>query len=164
VLPTAAAAPMVMLTTPATTAVIGPEPEPEPVPAGPDGVVKLKLGVVPAVMRFDPATLEVRAGQRVMLLFVNAKCPLQHNFLLVNPGKLHDVGALADLMLADPLGMAKHYLPTSPEILAASNKLIGIGQSDLIEFTAPAQPGDYPWLCTFPGHWRLMHGILKVVP
>ena len=59
---------------------------------------------------------------------------------------------------------AKHYLPDSPEILAASSRLIGLGQSDLIEFTAPATPGDYPYLCTFPGHWRTMNGVLKVVP
>ncbi len=128
------------------------------------GAVKLMLGVVPAVMKFDRPVLEAKAGARVILLFRNEKCPLQHNFLLVNPGQLEQIGALADRMLTDPQAMAKQYLPDSPEILATSSKLIGLGQSDLIEFTAPAHPGDYPYLCTFPGHWRLMHGVLKVVP
>ena len=68
---------------------------------------------------------------------------------------------LDDLKL---IQFAKYYLPESPEILATSSRLIGLGQSDFIEFTAPANPGDYPYLCTFPGHWRLMHGVLKVVP
>jgi azurin len=27
----------------------------------------------------------------------------------------------------------------------------------------PDQAGDYPFVCTFPGHWRLMTGIMKVV-
>ena len=31
-----------------------------------------------------------------------------------------------------------------------------------IHFEAPAQPGIYPYLCTFPGHWRIMNGQLKV--
>jgi RNA polymerase sigma factor (sigma-70 family) len=127
-------------------------------------VVQLMLGVVPAVMKFDPAVMEVKAGARVILHFRNDKCPLQHNFLLVNPGQLEPIGALADQMLTDPQAMAKHYLPDSPEILAASSRLIGLGQSDLIEFTAPATPGNYPYVCTFPGHWRLMQGVLKVVP
>jgi uncharacterized protein len=141
------------------------EPAPAaPAPAAPaaGAVTKLKLGVTPAVMKFDKATLEVKAGSKVMLLFINEKCPLQHNFLLVKPGKMNDVGALADKMLTDPQAMAKHYTPESPEVLAHSNKLIGIGQSDIIEFTAPTEPGDYPYLCTFPGHWRMMNGVLKV--
>ena len=134
-------------------------------PAAPAGdVTKLMLGVLPAVMKFDKATLEVKAGAKVMLLFRNEKCPLQHNFLLVNPGKLNDMGALADKMLTDPQAMAKHYTPESPEVLAHSTKLIGLGQSDLIEFTVPTTPGDYPYLCTFPGHWRMMNGVLKVTP
>ncbi len=135
------------------------------VPAAPAGeVTKLMLGVLPAVMKFDKAALEVKAGAKVMLLFKNDKCPLQHNFLLVGPGKLNDIGALADKMLTDPQAMAKAYLVDSPDVLAKSTKLIGIGQTDLIEFTAPTTPGDYPYLCTFPGHWRMMQGVLKVVP
>ena len=133
-------------------------------PAESVGAVKLMLGVVPAVMKFDRPVLEAKAGARVILFFRNEKCPLQHNFLLVNPGQLEQIGDLADQMLADPQAMANHYLPESPEILATSSRLIGLGQSDLIEFTAPATPGDYPYVCTFPGHWRTMHGVLKVVP
>lgn len=125
---------------------------------------KLKLGVIPAVMQFDQKLLTVKAGQKVMLLFSNAKCPLQHNFVLVKPGTLNAAGALADKMLTDPDALTKSYLPTSPDILASSTRLLGIGQSELIQFTAPAVPGDYPYLCTFPGHWRLMNGVLRVTP
>jgi azurin len=25
-----------------------------------------------------------------------------------------------------------------------------------------AQAGDYPFVCTFPGHWRIMNGVLTV--
>jgi azurin len=127
-------------------------------------VAKIQLGVVPAVMKYDHTLLTVKPGEKVMLLFQNAKCPLQHNLVLVKPGKLADVGALADAMLRDPAAITKNYIPTSPDIIASSSKLLGIGQSDLIQFTAPTEPGDYPYLCTFPGHWRLMNGILRVAP
>ena len=131
-----------------------------PAPAG--DVTKLMLGVVPNVMKYDKAELTVKAGAKVMLLFKNEKCALQHNFLLLKPGTKDAGGALADKMLTDPQALAKQYIPESADVLVKGHKLIGIGQSDLIEFTAPAEPGDYPYICTFPGHWRLMNGVLKV--
>ena len=30
------------------------------------------------------------------------------------------------------------------------------------DFTAPAIPGSYPYLCTFPDHWRIMRGVMIV--
>jgi len=32
-----------------------------------------------------------------------------------------------------------------------------------LRFTAPDKPGEYPYICTFPGHWRIMQGVMKVV-
>jgi len=149
-------------TKPAAPAAPAPPAAPAAPPAEGGDVAKLKLGVIPFVMKFDKAELTVKAGQKVMLLFQNEKCVLQHNFLLLKPGTRDAVGALADKMLADPQGLAKQYVPESDAVIAKGNKLIGIAQSDLIEFTAPAEPGDYPYICTFPGHWRLMNGVLKV--
>ena len=133
-------------------------------PAAVGEVVKLMLGVIPNTMKFDKSELTVKAGSKVMLLFRNEKCALMHNFLLVKPGKKDIVGALADKMLTDPEGMKKLYVPDSDDVVVKGTKLIGIGQSDLLEFTAPTEPGEYPYICTFPGHWRLMNGVLKVTP
>jgi len=131
-------------------------------PAAAGDVAKMKLGVIPGTMKFDKAELTCKAGQKVVILFQNERCPLQHNFLLLKPGTRDAVGALADKMLADPEGLKKQYCPETDAILAKGSKLIGIGQNELIEFTAPAEAGEYPYICTFPGHWRLMNGVLKV--
>jgi cytochrome c oxidase subunit II len=152
---------------PTPSPVVPPVPVPAPAEApSAGGVVKLELGVIPNVMQFDKKELSAKAGSKVTLLFSNKGCALQHNFLLLKPGSQQAVGGLADNMLAaDPAGApAKLYVPDSPDVLVKPNKLIGLGQSDLIEFTAPSEPGDYPYICTFPGHWRLMNGVLKVVP
>lgn len=141
----------------------GQDAKKEAAPAAAGDAIKLELGVTPAVMKFDKAELEIKAGAKVALTFTNAACPLQHNFLLLKPGAKDKVGAEADKMLTDlPAAMKLHCIPASTDILAKSNKLVGMGQSDEITFTAPTEPGDYPYLCTFPGHWRLMHGVLKV--
>ena len=138
--------------------------DPKPAaPAAPAGdAVELTLGVIPNVMQFDKKELTVKAGAKVKLTFKNEKCALMHNFLLLKTGTKDAVGALADKMLADPQGLAKHYVPETEDILAKSTKLVALGQSDVIEFTAPAKGGDYPYICTFPGHWRLMNGVLHV--
>ena len=114
---------------------------------------------------YDQTELTVKAGQKVKLTLNNTGsiAPQPHNFLLLKPGKLDAVGALANAMLADPQGMAKSYIPDAakPDILAHT-KLVQPNQSETIEFTAPAEAGDYPYICTFPGHWLLMRGVMHV--
>jgi azurin len=46
--------------------------------------------------------------------------------------------------------------------IIAQTKLLGPGESDSIDFKAPSAPGEYPFLCTFPGHFALMKGKLVV--
>jgi azurin len=114
---------------------------------------------------YDKTELSVKAGQKVKLTLNNTGsiAPQPHNFLLLKPGKLDAVGALANAMLADPQGMAKSYIPEAakPDILA-NTKLVQPNQTETIEFVAPAEEGDYPYICTFPGHWLLMRGVMHV--
>jgi azurin len=35
-----------------------------------------------------------------------------------------------------------------------------MSKEETLEFTLPA-PGDYPFVCSFPGHGILMRGVLK---
>lgn len=113
-------------------------------------------------LTFDTTTFTVKAGQKVKLTFENKSAvPQPHNILIVKPGTLQKVGALANGMLTDPQAMAKNYIPESPDILFHT-KLVQPTQTEVLEFTAPAEAGDYPYLCTFPGHWMLMQGTMKV--
>ncbi len=118
---------------------------------------KITLLPIPNVMQFKDKKLEVKAGQPVELTFNNTDI-LQHNVLVLKPGTKDKVGALADAMIADPQGMAKGYIPKSDDIIVAS-KLLSTGQSDTIKFTLD-KPGEYPYICTFPGHWRIMNGVI----
>jgi len=42
------------------------------------------------------------------------------------------------------------------------SSMLDHGQQSTINFIAP-EPGDYPYLCTFPGHHILMRGMMRVV-
>ncbi len=114
---------------------------------------------------YDKTELTVKAGQKVKLTLTNTGsiAPQPHNFILLRPGKLDAVGAQANAMLTDPQAMAKHYIPeTAKADILANTKLVQPNQSETIEFVAPAEAGDYPYICTFPGHWLLMRGVMHV--
>ena len=31
-----------------------------------------------------------------------------------------------------------------------------------LRFMAPTEPGEYPYICSFPGHWAIMKGVMVV--
>jgi azurin len=133
----------------------------EPTPAAPADAA-LKIGAVPHELKFDKTELTVKAGQFVELVFVNPDV-MQHNFLLGAPGSLDRIGAAADAMMTGPEGPAQQYVPAIPEVLFATT-LVDPGQTLTVQFKAPEEPGEYPYVCTFPGHWRVMNGIMHVTP
>lgn len=64
-------------------------------------------------------------------------------------------------MIADPRGLERHYVPESDDVIAYTDMINPQGEF-AIHITAPAEKGDYPYLCTFPGHWMVMNGVMKV--
>ncbi len=63
--------------------------------------------------------------------------------------------------ISAPSGFDVGFVPESPDILWHS-QLVDYGQEEVIEFTAPTAEGAYPYICSFPGHHRLMRGTLFV--
>lgn len=114
-------------------------------------------------MMYDNNAFTVKAGQKVVITFDNTKAsaPLPHNVVICKPGTKDKVIAASNAMLTDPSGMDKSYVPDTPDVLAKM-KFVQPGQTGTLEFTAPADAGDYPFICTFVGHAILMNGIMKV--
>lgn len=120
----------------------------------------ITIKVVKDVMKFDKELITAQAGTVVKIVFQNPD-HMQHNFVLIKPKTMDKVGAAADKMAMDGSGTKLNYVPRMPEVLQAT-PLINPGGSYTLTFTVPATPGDYPFVCTFPGHWRIMNGILRV--
>src|SRR5262249_15757838 len=85
-----------------------------------------------------------------------------HNFVIVQPGALEEVGLLAEATGNQPDAATRHFVPKSPRILL-SGRLLQAREFDKLSWTAPTRPGVYPFVCTYPGHWRRMYGALYVV-
>jgi putative membrane-bound dehydrogenase-like protein len=118
----------------------------------------LKIKSTIGTLNYDVKEFEVKAGKPVAIIYENPDA-LQHNVIVGKPGTYEIIGAAADKMMTDAQGLAKSYIPDMPEVIAKC-KLLDPRQRAIIKFT-PDKPGDYPYVCTFPGHWRLMHGLIK---
>ena len=70
---------------------------------------------------------------------------------------LERLGAAADLLARSPTGAQRGYVPSGPDVVAAT-RLADPGETVRVRFTAPATAGEYPFVCTFPGHWPVMRG------
>ena len=121
----------------------------------------IAIGTVPHRMIFDKELIVVEAGKPVEFRFSNTDA-MPHNFAVTVPGALQEVGELAEATGRDPDAMARHFIPKSDKVLVAS-RLLQPGEDQAISFEAPTEPGVYPYVCTYPGHWRRMHGAMYVV-
>ncbi|MBA2355911.1 MAG: hypothetical protein H0V80_14745 [Acidobacteria bacterium] len=118
--------------------------------------------MIPGQLKFDKTEFTVAPGQLVQLVFTNPDV-MQHNFILGATGSLEQIGTAADQLLATGDALAQQYVPQTPQVLY-STPLVDPGQTITVQFRAPTEAGAYPYVCTFPGHWRLMNGILTVRP
>jgi putative membrane-bound dehydrogenase-like protein len=125
-----------------------------------DPVKEVQISVVKGQMKFSLPEFTVKPGQRVRLTLSNPD-EMQHNLLILRTGTLEAVGALADAMARTPDAAERNYVPPTPDVMQ-STRLIDPGETYTLEFVAPRQAGDYPYVCTFPGHWRVMQGTMKV--
>jgi putative membrane-bound dehydrogenase-like protein len=128
------------------------------VPTGPPLVVAIKT--VPEDMTYSVKNFTVKPGQYVRITLTNPD-EMQHNLVFVRPGSVEDVGELVNVMAKASDAAERNYVPPSQDVLLWTN-LVEPGQSVTLEFIAPTQVGDYPYMCTFPGHWKTMNGVMKV--
>ena len=111
-------------------------------------------------LQFAPRELRVKAGERVRLVFENPD-DMEHNLLIAAPGSREALGALADALALRPEARDRAYIPDSKQVLHHTPIVPPKGRAELL-FDAPAKPGTYPILCTFPGHWVVMRAELVV--
>jgi len=111
-------------------------------------------------LMFDQTEIRLPAGQAVKLTFQNPDS-VPHNWALLKPGTLQKVGEQCNRLISDPQAAAQHYIPSSSDILAYTNVVEPYAEHT-IYFRVPSEPGRYPYLCTFPGHWMVMNGVLVV--
>jgi uncharacterized cupredoxin-like copper-binding protein/glucose/arabinose dehydrogenase len=118
----------------------------------------LSIGTKPG-LKYDLTKFQVKAGSKIRLIF-NNNDDMLHNLVIVKPKTVAKVGEAAFKMDLD--GEAKAYVPDLEEVLFHTG-LMQPESQETIYFVVPSTPGDYTFVCTYPGHYTLMQGIIKVV-
>ena len=123
---------------------------------GPDQIIA--IGTKPG-LKFDVSEVQVKAGSRLKWVF-NNNDDMLHNCVIVKPNTANAVGESAiNLGLK---GSEMQYVPKSANVLFHTN-ILQPETTETLYFNAPSEPGEYQFVCTFPGHHTLMLGKLKVV-
>ncbi|SOE23635.1 azurin [Spirosomataceae bacterium TFI 002] len=106
-------------------------------------------------MKYNLSEIRVKAGQKVKLTLKHVgklpKASMGHNFVLLKDGT-----DIAKFAMAAGQARDSDYIADESSIIAHT-KIIGGGESDTIEFDAPAL-GIYDFICSFPGHYAIMKG------
>ncbi|QJE96421.1 DUF7133 domain-containing protein [Luteolibacter luteus] len=127
--------------------------------------LRVNVYVVKAVreqLRFDTTRMVVEAGKPFQIIFENPD-NMPHNLVIVQPGSYQAVAESVQAQAPDKLdSKGRAYVPDKDSRVIAATKLIEAGQKETISITAPQKEGVYEFVCTFPGHWAIMHGKLVV--
>ena len=126
------------------------------------GIRFVTIRSVPYSMRYDLVHVVAPAGGAVELKFENPDM-WPHNLVIVAPGALEEIGIMASQMVPDSESWkGRRYVPKSDKVLYAT-RIVETSDSETMTIVAPEVVGEYPFLCTYPGHWVSMNGILHVV-
>lgn len=114
-------------------------------------------------MKYDVEEIVASPGERIRIVFrVVSNMPptaMKHNIAIVDQGVDLDGFVMASIMARDN----EYIAPDWEDQVVAFTLMIGGGETSEIEFTVPEQPGEYVYVCTFPGHYQAgMVGILRV--
>ncbi|MEW4486570.1 PVC-type heme-binding CxxCH protein [Thalassoglobus sp. JC818] len=130
-----------------------------------DDLLTVRISCLPERMRYSVTEITALVGQPVKIVFSNPDAT-DHNLVIVKPGALEEVGMAANEMAKDPKNANSDFLPSDKkDLILHASPMIGPTrktQVDVLRFNAPATPGIYPFVCTFPGHWVIMKGDLIV--
>jgi azurin len=115
------------------------------------------------LMQFSVNEFTVKAGSEVTVQFRNIgempKAAMGHNIAFLTRGTDPDAFSASSQRHPD-----NEYIdPALMDKVLAATRILGPGEEQTLRFTAPRQPGDYPYVCSFPAHTMAgMKGVMKV--
>jgi len=121
----------------------------------------VQINTVHEEMRYDTPYFAVEAGRPVQVVLRNEDL-MPHNLVITRPGKLKAVAMAAAGLSPQPDKQGRQYIPKTNDVLHAT-RAVPSHEQDVLTFTAPDEPGHYPYVCTFPNHWMRMYGVMVVV-
>ena len=116
----------------------------------------VEIGTLGNQMKYNVVKIKAKPTTTLQIKLVNNASMevMKHNIVVLkNEAAIDEVGKAAL--------SAENYLPESNNILAAS-EMIGPGETTELIVQVPSEPGIYPYICTYPGHYQVMQGQIIV--
>lgn len=113
-------------------------------------------------MKYNVVAIEAKPGEQLTIRLKNTgvmpKIASAHNFVLLK--KATDIVAFTT---AAVMAQQTEYIPAKfLSQIIANTKMAGPGETVEVSFKAPTAPGPYDYICSFPGHFTTMKGVLTV--
>lgn len=123
-------------------------------------IQEVKIGTLHGQMKYDIEQFEVKPGANVRLTLHNSD-EMQHNLLILTPGEGQPLAVAQRAWALGTDAVKKQFVPDGADVLFHT-RVLDPNQSDTITFVAPEKEGDYPFVCTLPGHAFVMKGKMRV--
>ena len=126
---------------------------------------EIVISTLQAAMKYDVRSFSVKPNAKVKLTFKNPD-DLPHNLIICTPGKSKggDKGkeVIDAVLKLGEKGVEQNWEPRGHPRILHSTGMVQPKKDAVIWFRAPKKEGNYPYICTFPGHFELMNGMMGV--
>lgn len=125
----------------------------------------ITVSTLASQMKYDVEGFSVKPNSKVKIVFKNPDS-LPHNLIICTPGKKKGGDKGQEVMdavyrLGDQ-GVKMNWEPKGHPRILASSGMVQPGDEQTFYFKVPKTEGNYPYICTFPGHYTLMNGVMRV--
>lgn len=127
------------------------------VPEAPDDEVDevVTIKAVGSQLAYETTQVRLEAGTTVTIRLDNSESSMPHNIVL-----LEEQADIQSVGIAALQAQQTDYVPEGEaDKIVAHTALASPGE--VVEFTIEVPPpGEYPYICTYPGHFQTMRGTL----
>lgn len=120
----------------------------------------IEIGTLHGKLRYDVELFEVKPNMEITIILKNTD-EMQHNMIICSIGRNVTMKVAQNAWALGAEAIKRHYVPEMPEVLFHT-KVVNPGQEDSMTITTPGMKGDYPYVCTIPGHAFTMKGVMRV--
>lgn len=104
-------------------------------------------------LKFSVTEITANPGQQVRVELTTVsdfpKASMGHNFVLLTA----DADATEVANKSAGASGSEYIAPETKDQIIAHTGMAGDGETVTVTFTAPEEPGEYEYICTFPGHY-----------
>jgi len=107
-------------------------------------------------MKFDVTAFDASPGQKIQITLKNVgttpKFSMGHNLVVLDK-QITEQNIQSKFLDPASTAASTEYVPAGDKNVIKATKLLGPNETDTITFNAPFVPGQYLYVCSFPGHY-----------